>query len=67
MNLTDGDLDFQALRMRMSGNIPPQSVYVLVRVSSVRSSPDFQMFPDPWKMLCEGRLRHTSDVEIALA
>ena len=45
----------------------PKAIYVLVRVSSIRSQPDAQFFPDPWRMLYDNALYHASDVELALA
>ena len=43
----------------------PKEVYVLVRVS-VLSQPRAQFFPDPWRMLYDGTLHHTSNVEVAV-
>ena len=66
-SLTSHTCASQAFRMRMVGHTAPQNIYVLVRVSSVRSQPSVQMYPDPWRLLCEGRLKHVSDVDMALA
>ena len=44
----------------------PTEIYVLVRVSSIRSEPSVQFYPDPWRMLYDGRLYHASNVELGL-
>ena len=44
----------------------PQEIYVLARVSSIRSQPDVQFFPDPWRMLYDNALYHASNVELGL-
>ena len=45
---------------------PPRSVYVLLRVWSVASEPQFRPYRDPWRSLCEGRIRHLSDVDLMI-
>ena len=46
----------------------PKELYVLVRVSSIRSQqPDVQFIPDPWRMLYDNALYHASNVELGLS
>lgn len=49
-----------------SDKIPP-AIYVLVRVSSVRTQPEMVMYPDPWRCLFDGTLQIVSDVEMKIA
>ena len=44
----------------------PTEIYVLVRVSGIRSEPLVQFHLDPWRMLYDGRLYHASNVELGL-
>ena len=57
----------QACKMSIGNKQIPKHVYVLVRISSVRSQPSVQMYPDPWRLLAEGRLRHVSDVDMVIS
>ncbi|KAJ3551056.1 hypothetical protein NM688_g4945 [Phlebia brevispora] len=56
----------RASEMTLRGAEAPQSVYVLVRVSSARSQPTMTMYPDPWRGLYDCSLRIVSDVEMAI-
>ena len=48
------------------GLSPPRRVYVLLRVWSVASEPRFRAYRDPWRLLCDGRMRHVSDVDLVI-
>ena len=44
----------------------PMEIYVLVRVSSIRSQASLRFYADPWRRLYEGDLYHASDVQLGL-
>jgi len=51
---------------RDSTSAPPKELYAIIRVSNIRNSPEYIIYPDPHKLFHEGDLRIASDVEITL-
>lgn len=44
--------------------VPPKELYVIVRVSRIRTTPAYSFYRDPHRLFYEGGLRIASGVEV---